>query len=392
MSSQTDPKRGIGAAQRWLEARMGNLTRGVGHAKVEVQTYEQPASGSILFPVNISNVVTTFTGSVTPNRVYIITGHFDSRNTNNSDFTNDAPGADDDGSGVSVVLELIRVFSKLPPPKATIMLGAVSGEEQGLLGSTNFANITKAAGLDVQGMFTNDIVGSSKGDPGSVDPHTIRLFAQGVPTFTETLAQVTSRVSVGGENDSPARELARFAADVATNSVTDMNVAVVYRLDRFLRGGDHEPFLRQGFPAARFTEPHENFAHQHQDVRVQNGVQFGDLPEFCDFPFTARVARVNGATIWSLANAPSTPKNVTIDTSVLTNNSTLTWDVDSESGLTAGYEVLWRATDAPRWTNVIGVGFVGKATVDVSKDNAILAVRAVGRDGMRSPGAFPLGV
>ena len=165
---------------------------------------------------------------------------------------------------------------------------------------------------------------------------------------------------------------------------------VIYREDRFLRGGDHEPFLERGFPAARFTEPHENFAHQHQDVRVDpvTGEQFGDLIEFCDFDFITRAARVNGAVLWSLAQAPGTPKNVTIDTSVLTNNSTLEWAVDQDQGL-AGYEVVWRATDAPQWTDVIPVGLVSKVTVLLSKDNVAFGVRAVGKNGYRSPAAFP---
>lgn len=168
-------------------------------------------------------------------------------------------------------------------------------------------------------------------------------------------------------------------------------VRVVYRRDRFLRGGDHEPFLERGFPAARFTEPHEDFAHQHQDVRVDpvTQKQFGDLIEFCDFDFIARVAKVNGAALWSLAKAPGTPKNVTIDASALTNNSTLSWALGSDAGL-AGYEVLWRATIESFWTNAIPVGLVNKVTVELSKDNVVFGVRAVGKDGYRSPAAFPL--
>ena len=165
---------------------------------------------------------------------------------------------------------------------------------------------------------------------------------------------------------------------------------IIYRSDRFLRGGDHEPFVAQGFPAARFTEPHENFAHQHQDVRVDaaTGVQFGDLIEFCDFDFIARVGRVNMAAAWSLAQAPGTPKNVTIDTSVLTNNSTLRWALGTDAGL-AGYEILWRPTDAPEWTSVIPVGLVNTATVQVAKDNVAFGVRAVGKNGYKSPATFP---
>lgn len=168
-------------------------------------------------------------------------------------------------------------------------------------------------------------------------------------------------------------------------------VRIVYRTDRFLRGGDHIPFLDRGFPAIRFTEPNENFAHQHQDVRVQDGEQFGDLVEFCDFDFIQRVAKVNAAFIWSLAHAPATPSSVTIDTSVLTNNSTFTWTepTSQESSLVSEYEVLWRATDDPLWTHVIPVGMVNKATVLLSKDNAVFGIRAVGTNGLRSPAALP---
>jgi hypothetical protein len=304
-----------------------------------------------------------------------------------------------------------------------MMLGAVAGEEQGLFGANFFAQQMKAAGKDVQGplislclekqqphpltgMFTNDIVGASKSDQGVVDDHSIRLYAPGIPSI-DTLAQVQTRLSFGGENDSPGRELSRFVNDVASNSATDMNggftllsitlfrklniviVRLIYRTDRFLRGGDHEPFLDQGFPAARFTEPNENFAHQHQDVRVENGVQFGDLIEFCDFEFNARVAKVNMAAIWSLAQAPGTPKGVTLDTSVLTNNSTLSWNFDTSSAV-AGYEVLWRASDAPLWSHVIPVGLVNRTTVQLSKDNALFGIRSVGKNGYRSPAAFPV--
>ena len=238
-------------------------------------------------------------------------------------------------------------------------------------------------------MFTNDIVGSSTADDGTTDPFSIRLFCQGVPTLSETATTQTNLDNMGGENDSPARELGRFVASVAQNSATQMNVHLIYRLDRFLRGGDHEPFLQHGFPAARFTEPHEDFRHQHQDVRVENGVQFGDLIEFVDLNFTARAAKVNMAAIYSLASAPGTPKGVTMDTSVLTNNSTLSWTVASTDANLAGYEIVWRATDDVFWTHVVPVGLVGSGTVLQSKDNAVFGVRAVGKNGFRSPAGFP---
>jgi len=285
------------------------------------------------------------------------------------------------------VLELIRIFSERSPARATIMLGAVAGEEQGLFGSAFFAQQMSAQGIDVQGMFTNDIVGASKSDQGVIDANSIRLYAPGIPA-PSTLGQVQNILSLGGENDSPARELARFTKDVGENAATDMKVRIIYREDRFLRGGDHEPFINEGFPAARFTEPNENFAHQHQNGRVQDGMQFGDLIEFCDFAFNVRVAKVNMAAIWSLAQAPGTPKNVQIDAEVLTNNSTLLWTLDTSPAV-AGYEIVWRATDETLWSNVVPVGLVSQGTVLLSKDNALFGVRAVGTNGFRSPAAFP---
>lgn len=239
-------------------------------------------------------------------------------------------------------------------------------------------------------MFTNDIVGSSTADDGSKDPRTVRLFAEGVPT-SETPEQANVRRSVGGENDSATRQLARYVREVAGEDVTGMNVRVIHRRDRYLRGGDHIPFLELGFPAARFTEPNEDFAHQHQDVRVQDGKQYGDLPEFCDFDYIARVAKVNLATLWSLAQAPGTPTGVGILTQALTNDTELVWQRGPEADL-AGYEVLWRETTDTWWTHVVPVGDVTRATVKRSKDNVFFGVRAVDRAGRHSPVAFPLPV
>jgi hypothetical protein len=215
----------------------------------------------------------------------------------------------------------------------------------------------------------------------------VRLFVEGVPT-TETPAQATIRQSVGGENDGPSRQLGRFATSVADNPQTDMDVRVIWRRDRYLRGSDHISFLLRGYPAARFTEPRENFNHEHQDVRVVDGVEYGDLIEFVDFAYTARVARVNAATLWSLAQAPGTPKGVVIDTTQLTNESTLRWQLGTEPDL-AGYEIVWRDSTAPDWTDVIPVGKVATATVDISKDNVQFGVRAVDDEGHRSPAAAP---
>lgn len=387
LSAQDDPARGIGAARDWLLAELRSYAEASGgRMTAELQSYVQEPGPRIPTATRITNVVATLRGSVTPERVYVVSGHYDSRVTDVMDATSDAPGADDDASGVAVALELARVMAKRRPA-ATIVFAAVAGEEQGLFGSAYMAQQFKAAGADVQGMFTNDIVGSPTADDGTEDPYTVRLFAEGVPT-SETAEQAAIRRSVGGENDSATRQLARFVRDVADNDATGMNVRVVYRRDRYRRGGDHIPFLERAYPAARFTEPAEDFAHQHQDVRVEDGKQYGDLPEFCDFAFIARVAQVNGAALWTLAQAPGTPRGAKIVTTNLTNATELVWTRGTEPDL-AGYEVVWRETTAPEWTHVVPVGDVTRHVVDLSKDNVFFGVRAVNAKGLRSPVAFP---
>ncbi|MEV1290359.1 M20/M25/M40 family metallo-hydrolase [Micromonospora sp. NPDC049679] len=387
LSSQDDPVRGIGAARDWIYQQLSAYAAASGgRMTVELQSYVQAPASRIPVPTRITNIVATLRGESSPERVHVVSGHYDSRATDVMDATSDAPGADDDASGVAAVMEMARVMATRRT-EATIVFAAVAGEEQGLYGAAYMAQQFKAAGTDVQAMFTNDIIGSSRADDGTRDPRSVRLFAEGVPT-AETPGQASTRQSVGGENDSPSRQLARFVRDVAQNDATGMTVRVIYRRDRYLRGGDHIPFLQQGYPAARFTEPNEDYAHQHQNVRVENGQQFGDLPEFCDFGYIGRVARVNAATLWSLAQAPGTPRSVRVLTSALTNDTTLRWERGSEADL-AGYEVVWRETTAPEWTHVIAVGDVTEATVDLSKDNAFFGVRAVDRDGHRSPVAFP---
>jgi hypothetical protein len=387
LSTQDDPVRGIGAARDWIYAQLQSYAAlSGGRMTVELQSFIQPPASRIPEPTQITNVIATLRGDSAPDRIYVVSGHYDSRVTDIMNSTSDAPGADDDASGVAVVMEMARVMATRQT-EATIEFVAVAGEEQGLYGSAYQAQQLKAAAADVQGMFTNDIIGSGTAEDGTRDPRTVRLFAEGVPT-AETPAQANIRRSVGGENDSPSRQLARFVRDVAENDATAMTVRVIYRRDRYLRGGDHISFLQQGYPAARFTEPRENFAHQHQDTRVENGVQFGDLPEFCDFGYITRVARVNLATLWSLAQGPGTPQNAKILTAQLTNETTLQWTPGGEADL-AGYEVMWRESTSPNWTHVIPVGDVNSVTIDLSKDNVFFGVRAIDTDGHRSPVAFP---
>ncbi|KAJ8084350.1 hypothetical protein PM082_003119 [Marasmius tenuissimus] len=387
LSSQTNATRGIGAARDWIADQMRTFAAASsGRMNVTVQTFRAASGSGVPQGTVLSNVFATLRGSQEPNRVYVVSGHYDSRNSNGNDPDGDAPGADDDASGVAVSMELARIMATRQP-KATIIFAAVAGEEQGLVGSAFMAQQLKSAGVNVQGMLNNDIVGSSTAEDGvTKDPFDIRMFVQGIPTQTINASQISTLVRAGGENDSPIRQLGRFVAEVASNSVTNMTVQPVWRADRFGRGGDHLSFIENGFPAVRFTEPNENFAHQHQNVRVQNGVQFGDLVQFCDFEYNARVAKVNGAALWSLAQAPGTPTRVTSNTGTLINNSTLTWTIDSQA---AGYEVVWRASDEPQWTHVLPVGKVDRATIQLSHDNAQFGVRAVGSNGFRSPAGFP---
>jgi hypothetical protein len=388
LSSQTDPVRGIGAATEWVFGQMQAIAAtSSGRMTVQKQSFVQPAGPRIPTPTTITNVIATLQGTASPERFYVVTGHLDSRVTDVLNFTSDAPGADDDGSGVAVVLELARIFATRQFP-GTLVFGIVCGEEQGTFGSIFMANQMKAAGNDVQGMFSNDIVGASQAFDGTKpDPHALRLFLEGVPTnATPQVIQLLQLV--GGENDGLSRQLGRFAVTSAPRELTDMNIRVIWRRDRYLRGSDHNSFQALGFPAARFTEPRENFNHEHQDVRVENGVQFGDLPQFVDFNYVARVAKVNASVMWALATGPSMPKNAQIVAIVLTNTTTLNWNANTEANL-AGYEVVWRETTSPTWDHVIPVGNVTTVTLDIAKDNVQFGVRAVDKAGNRSPVAFP---
>src|SRR5215471_17735921 len=349
-SSQTDPNRGIGAATAWVTQQMNAFAAVPGsNMTVQQQTFIQSVTPTIPVPTQITNVIATIQGTASPQRFYVVTGHLDSRCLDVLDFTSDAPGADDDGSGVAVVLELARLLATQQFP-GTIILATVAGEEQGLFGSTFMANQMAAAGNDVQGMFSNDIVGASQSFDGMrPDPFTLRMFLEGIPTNASS-TDVAFITTVGGENDGKSRQLGRYVAEVAPFFLTQMNVRLIWRRDRYLRGTDSRSFQAHGYAAARFSEPRENFNHEHQNVRVENGVQFGDLAEFVDYDYVVRVAKVNAAALWALATSPSTPKGLQIHTAPPpglpgTNLSTFTWNANPESNLT-GYEIVMRETTA----------------------------------------------
>jgi len=390
LSSQDDPQRGIGAARDWLYAEYSAIAaRSGGRMTVEKQSYVQPVASRIPEPTVITNVVATLRGTQpeSAGRTYVVSGHYDSRCSDVMNATCDAPGANDDASGVVVALEAARVMATRTFD-ATVVFMAVAGEEQGLYGAQHYAELAKQAGTDIQGMFTNDIVGSADGENGRA-PNAVRVFSEGVPT-SETPAQASVRQSVGGENDGVSRQLARFVRDAAETYTRPMDAMLIYRRDRYLRGGDHIPFLQRGYPAIRFTEVHEDYRHQHQDVRVEDGVQYGDLTKFVDYDYTARVTRVNVASLAALARAPEAPKGAGIRTARLTNDTDLRWDAGTAPDI-AGYEVVWRDTTEPLWTHSRFVGDVTAYTVEgKSKDNFQFGVRAIDTSGHRSPVSYPL--
>ena len=380
--------RGIGAASEWIKSEFERYSKDCGGClEVKTDSFTEQPMERLPKATEITNVYAVLKGTDAANakRIVLVTGHYDSRNSDNSNVKDDAPGANDDGSGTAVSLECARVLSKMQFP-ATIIFLTVAGEEQGLNGSKHFAKMAKDQGWDLEAVLNNDIVGGDKGD--GQDHSVVRVFSEGVPAAA-TEQDLRRIRGLGGESDSASRELARYIADVGRAYETGVKPMLVFRLDRFLRGGDHYSFNQQGFAAVRFTEFREDFHHQHQNVRTENGVEYGDLLKFVDFDYVSRVARLNAATLASLASAPAPPANVHILTKDLENDTTLTWDA-SPGGLAAEYELLWRATTSPEWEHARKVGNATRATLKLSKDNVIFAVRAVDHAGHRSLPVVPV--
>jgi len=388
LSDQNDPNRGIGAARDWIYGQFQKISADCGNClTVEKQSFLQPKANRVPEPTTLTNVVATLKGTTDPDRVYVVSGHYDTMCSSPTDGKCDAPGANDDGSGTATVLELARVMSKRKFD-ATIIFVTVAGEEQGLLGSTYFAQQALEKKMNIEGMLDDDIVGGVTSQKNSPNRNEVRVFSEGVPS-DETQQQANIRRSVGGENDSPSRELARFIKEEADRYLKNFKVWMIYRRDRYLRGGDHIPFLERGYTAVRITEADEDYTHQHQNVRTENGVFYGDTPEYVDFEYTANVARVNLIALASLASAPAKPKNVGIVTARLTNDTDLKWDANTDTDL-AGYEVVWRDTTSPVWTNSVYVGNVTTYTAkNMSKDNYFFGVRAVDKSGNKSPVVYP---
>jgi hypothetical protein len=391
-SSQTDPVRGIGAAGSWLFSQLQTDAAASGGAMtVQRQSFVQPVSANIPVPTTITNILATLQGSdpTAASRVYVVSAHYDSRVSDVLNFTSDAPGADEDASGVAAVLELARVMAA-HPAKATIVFALFDGEEQGLFGSAFDAAQLKAAGTNVQADLNLDAIGTSLGDNGVRDRSTMRLYSEGLPTAA-TAGQIALLQSVGGENDSASRQLARFIGETGPSNATRMNVDLVPRRAPLLRSGDHISFNVQGFPAVEYSEANSNFNHLDQDVQVQNGVQFGDLPEFLDYGYLTRATRLVGSSLAALARAPEAPVNLQEHTGGVSRSNTvsLSWNANPESDV-VGYEVVWRDAIDQTWTHVIPVGNVTAfTTADPNRNAALFGVRAINSAGQLSPVAFP---
>jgi hypothetical protein len=376
---------GIGAAREWIRQQFESYSRACGGClEVKTDSFLENPSERIPQPTVITNVYAVLKGAdpESAKRMVLVTGHYDSRNSDPLDVKGIAPGANDDASGTAVSLECARVLSQLKFP-ATIIFLTVAGEEQGLNGSGHFARMAKEQGWNIEAALNNDIVGGDRG--AQQNPRVVRVFSAGLP-LAATDAEVRRIRNLGGENDSASRQLARYIAEIGQAYETGLKPLLVFRLDRYLRGGDHISFNGQGYAAVRFTEYREDYNHQHQNVRTENGIEYGDVPKFVNFDYVASVARINAATLASLASAPAPPATVRLQTKNLENNSTLTWQASLGA---ASYEVLWRDTASPEWEQAESVANVTHATLPLSKDNVIFAVRAVDGEGHRSLAVVP---
>jgi len=390
---------GIGAAADWIAGQFEQISRECGGClEVHRDTFTEPVGDRIPQPTTITNLYAVLRGSdpVQAKRMVLVTGHYDSRISNVLDARNPAPGANDDASGVAVSLECARALSKLHLG-ATVVFVAVAGEEQGLNGSAHLAKLAKSEGWQLEAVLNNDIVGgnTTPGDTLQLKDR-VRVFSEGVPAAA-TPDQARRIRALGKENDSPSRELARAVADTARTYFWSPNVQpfsafLVFRPDRYLRGGDHTSFNREGFAAVRFTEWREDYNHQHQDIVLppagSSDPILGDLIQFVDFNYVASVARLNAAALATLASSPGEPGNVAIVTTKLENGTTLHWDAPAGGQGNIHYEVVWRETTAPDWqfAKTVAQQAAGEPvtiTLPVSKDNVIFGVRAVDAQGHR---------
>ncbi|GAB3918718.1 M28 family metallopeptidase [Larkinella terrae] len=392
--SSVAPQRGLSAARQWVLSRFQQYAKqSGGRLTAQIDTWTlQPDGKRVDVPTQMGNVMATLKGT-DPNddRIFLVSGHIDSRVTDVMNRTADAPGANDDGSGTAAVIELCRVMSKVPFP-ATIVFVTVCGEEQGLLGANHLAQRAKDEKWNLEALLNNDIMGSNNSPDTRVTDNTrVRVFSEGLPGYqTDSLAANIRQY--GLENDGKSRQLARYTKEVGERYVDQLEVVMVYRNDRFLRGGDHTPFVTRGFPAVRITEMNENFAHQHQDLRTQDGVEYGDYVKFMDFDYLRKNTAMNLAVLANLAKAPSMPQNVTVEARNLTNSTSLFWQAPKAGGSAGrkikGYYVLMRETYWPFWQKKFFTDKVG-LTLPYSKDHYFFAVQAVSEDENESLPVIP---
>lgn len=385
-----DEKNGMPAAQRYVLSKFNYFAKASnGRMTAEIAEFVTPADGRrITADAKVANVIATLKGSdPTDNRIFIVSGHLDSRNKDVMDAEGGSPGANDDGSGVAAVMELARVMAK-NEFSATVLFIAFTGEEQGLKGATYLAEKAKAEGWNIAGVLNNDIVGNSNSSETNISDNTkLRIFSETIP-LSETEQQAGLRRSINADNDSKSRQLARYMKEVGERYVDQMEIKLIYRSDRFLRGGDQTPFLKNGFTAIRVSEMNENFYHQHENVRVENGIQYGDLPEFMDFEYLRKVSAVNLASAASLANSAGMPEEVKIDVRGLSNQSILLWKAPT-IGKVKGYYVLMRETSSSMWEKKFFTTETS-LTLPYSKDNYFFAVQSVTETGEESLAVFPV--
>jgi len=390
LSEQNNPNQGIGAAWNWVKSEMEkSIPASNGRLRVEFVNYKAGGSGQrIKNELELKNVVATLKGvDSSDNRIFLISAHLDSRAEDNNDGLVTALGANDDGSGIAAILELVRIMST-KEFSGTIIFTAVSGEEHGLYGATHMASLAKSENWNLIAMLNNDMIGNSGSSETLLnDNMKVRVFSEGVPAF-ETEKMTKERVYSSMENDGKARQLARYVKEIGERYVDQLTVTLIYRNDRFGRGGDHSPFCKQGFPAVRICEFNENYDRTHKVVEVKNGIHYGDTPEFVDYEYVRKNAGINLATLANLASAPFAPQNVGISISGLTNSTSLSWEEPKNGKKPASYYVLMRETYQALWEKKIFVEGTS-ITLPYSKDNYFFAVQSVDADGHESEIIFP---
>jgi Zn-dependent M28 family amino/carboxypeptidase len=389
MSDTTSATRGIGAARRWIYDEFRRISQACGGC-LEVRYVSDVVKADpqtrIRQDVNIVNVVAVQRGRTDPQRYVLLSGHYDSRATDVMDAAIDAPGANDDASGVAATLEAARLLTR-HRPDASIVYAALSGEEQGLFGAEILARTAQQEGWRLEAVVNNDIVGNVSGINGVVENTRVRDFAPGIAP-TATPAELRRILTTGGELDTPSRQLARYVDRVADAYLPNLDVEIIYRLDRYGRGGDHTPFFNRGFRAVRVTEAHEDYTRQHQNLRTENGVRYGDVVEGVNFPYAASVTGLDAAVLASLAFAPPSPDSVTIGGAV-SPSTTLRWKPVAAADL-AGYRIYWRRPGDVNWTRSRWAGNVTEYTLrDVVIDDYFFGVAAVDREGHESLVSFP---